>query len=154
MPEDTVAGTAHRVGEVTAAEAAVFEPRAEFVKTQGGGREGEIVGLDDEEAGLSEDGGGAGEHGNFVAVGVELETVRRGEGVLGDGAVDGFDRHRARGGGARGGDAAAVERGVDGEIEGAGISAGRGGSDEETVATGERSEGGLSFGQRFEEEET
>lgn len=153
MPEGSVAGAAHRVGEIAAAEAAALEPGAEFVETQGGGREREIVGLDDEEAGLREDRGGAGEHGDFVTVGVEFEPKGRGQGALSDGTVDGFDRHGARGRGARGGDAAAIERGVDGEIEGAGIRTGGGGSDMEAVETGERGELGLAFGERFEEEE-
>lgn len=154
LPEGAVAWAAHGVGEVAAAEAAGFEPGAEFVEAEAVGRKMEIVGLDHEEFGVVKGGRGAGEDGELVSVGVELERVGAGEIVGGDNAVDGLDGHTAGGVGVGGGDAAAVERGVDHERDLAGGGAGGGGDGEETEPAGEASEGGLTFGEGFEEHET
>jgi hypothetical protein len=71
--------------------------------------------------------------------------------VLRDQAVNGLDGHCACADGAGRGDAAAVERGVDGKGNGARSGAGSGSGDDETVTAGECGELSLTFSERFAE---
>ena len=153
MPEGAVGWAAHGIGEVAAAEAARFEPRAEFVKAERVGREREIVGFDDEQARLRERGGGAFKDGDFVTVGVEFDGERAGETTRRNRAVDGFDGHSAGIDGAGHSDAAAVEQRIDEKGNGAGLAAGGGGDGIEAVAAFQRPERGLMFSERLEKEE-
>jgi len=78
---------------------------------------------------------GPGEHGHFIAMRVELETIRAGQPARRHGGIDGLDRHFARGGGAGCGHAAAVECRVDGKDDRAPLRPGRGRHEIERAGT-------------------